>query len=69
MFLYIDATAGGMLLQVLLGGFAGVAVIGRLIWGRIFGRGSNHSESVERASVDATGEDEAEAEQQRRRAA
>lgn len=41
MFLYIDATAGGMLLQVLLGGFAGVAVVGRLLWGRISRRGGS----------------------------
>ena len=33
--LYIDATAGGMLVQVLLGGFAGLAVVGRLVWHRI----------------------------------
>ena len=45
MFLYIDATAGGMLLQVLLGGFTGVAVVGRLLWGRLPGRGSkDHDE-------------------------
>lgn len=33
--LYIDPTAGGMLLQVLLGGVAGIAVIVRLFWHRI----------------------------------
>ena len=32
---YIDPGTGGMLLQLLLGGFAGMAVIGRLYWHRI----------------------------------
>jgi hypothetical protein len=29
---YIDPGAGSMLLQVLLGGFAGIFVVGRLFW-------------------------------------
>ena len=41
MFLYIDATAGGMLLQILLGGFTGIAIVGRLLWGRLTGRGEH----------------------------
>jgi hypothetical protein len=32
---YIDPSAGGMLVQLLLAGTAGVAVLGRLFWGRI----------------------------------
>ena len=38
---YIDPSAGGMLMQLLLGGTAGILVIGRLFWSRIrrlFGR-------------------------------
>ena len=37
-FAYLDPTSGSMLLQVLLGGFAGLAVAARLIWRRISGR-------------------------------
>ena len=32
---YIDPSAGGMLLQLLLAGTAGVAVLGKLFWVRI----------------------------------
>jgi hypothetical protein len=32
---YIDPSAGGMLVQLLLAGTAGVAVLGKLFWGRI----------------------------------
>jgi hypothetical protein len=32
---YIDPSAGGMLIQLLLAGTAGVAVLGKLFWGRI----------------------------------
>jgi hypothetical protein len=32
---YIDPSAGGMLVQLLLAGTAGVAVIARLFWGRL----------------------------------
>ena len=32
---YIDPSAGGMLVQLLLGGAAGVAVLGKLYWTRI----------------------------------
>jgi hypothetical protein len=38
---YIDPSAGGMLMQLLLGGTAGLLVVGRLFWSRIrrvFGR-------------------------------
>ena len=34
-FAYLDPGSGSMLLQVLLGGVAGVAVIAKLYWGRI----------------------------------
>jgi len=32
---YIDPSAGGMLVQLLLAGTAGVAVLGRLLWMRL----------------------------------
>lgn len=32
---YLDPGSGSMLLQVILGGVAGVAVIARLYWGRL----------------------------------
>jgi hypothetical protein len=32
---YIDPSAGGMLVQLVLAGTAGVAVLGKLFWGRI----------------------------------
>ena len=34
-FAYLDAGTGSMILQVLLGGFAGLAMVGRLYWHRI----------------------------------
>ena len=39
---YLDPSAGSMMLQVILGGLAGVAIALRLFWARIllfFGRG------------------------------
>lgn len=32
---YLDAGTGSMILQVLLGGFAGLAMVGKLYWHRI----------------------------------
>lgn len=32
---YIDPSAGGMLVQMLLAGTAGVAVLGKLFWNRL----------------------------------
>ena len=32
---YLDPGAGGMILQALAGGLAGLAVVGKLYWGRI----------------------------------
>lgn len=32
---YLDAGTGSLILQVLLGGFAGVAVVARLYWARL----------------------------------
>jgi hypothetical protein len=46
-YLYIDATAGGVLVQVLLGGFAGIAVVGRLIWSRLPGVNRRDDASAE----------------------
>ena len=34
---YVDPSAGGTLLQLLLAGSAGVAIVGRLFWLRILG--------------------------------
>jgi F0F1-type ATP synthase assembly protein I len=34
-FAYVDPTSGGLLIQLLLGGVAGVAAIARLYWGKI----------------------------------
>lgn len=34
---YLDPASGSMILQLLLGGVAGAAVILRLFWGRILG--------------------------------
>ena len=34
---YIDPTAGGLLVQLLLAGIAGVAVIARLYWSKLTG--------------------------------
>lgn len=35
LFAYLDAGTGGMLLQLLLGGVAGIAVVGKLYWHRV----------------------------------
>ena len=35
MLMYLDPGAGSMLLQVLAGGIAGLAVVGKLYWARI----------------------------------
>ena len=32
---YIDPSAGGLLVQILLGGFAGIGVLVKLYWGKI----------------------------------
>jgi hypothetical protein len=46
MFAYVDPGSGSMLLQLLLGGVAGVAVAARMYWHRVrsfFGGRSNHT--------------------------
>lgn len=35
---YLDPTSGSMLLQILLGGFAGLAVGGKLLWHKLTAR-------------------------------
>ena len=50
MLAYLDPGAGSMILQALAAGVAGVAVTGRLYWGRLkrafrFGRDSSKSDS------------------------
>lgn len=45
---YLDPGSGSMLLQLLLGGFAGIAMVFKLYWERIrsmFRRGSSHSKA------------------------
>jgi hypothetical protein len=45
-FAYVDPGSGSMLLQLLLGGVAGVAVVARMYWQRIrafFGSRSNNT--------------------------
>ncbi len=32
---YIDPSAGGLLVQILLGGIAGIGVLGKLYWGKL----------------------------------
>ena len=34
---YIDPTSGGLLLQLLLGGFAGLMVLAKLYWRKLYG--------------------------------
>jgi hypothetical protein len=48
LFQYIDPGAGSLLLQLLLGGIAGVAVIAKLYWKKLqgwFGRSDTRSQS------------------------
>jgi hypothetical protein len=50
MLAYLDPGAGSMILQALAAGVAGVAVVGRLYWGRLkralrFGRAGSKSDS------------------------
>ena len=42
-FAYLDPGSGSMLLQILLGGIAGVAVAGKMYWQRIKARFSGGS--------------------------
>ncbi len=45
---YLDPASGGLLLQLILGGVAGVAVAAKLYWRRVlgfFGRGNDSGES------------------------
>ena len=52
---YLDPNSGSILLQILLGGFAGVALAGKMFWGNLksfftFGRGKNAQAEQEEAS-------------------
>lgn len=57
-FLYIDATAGGVMIQVLLGGAAGIGLVGRLIWARITSRSMGSSEELADETAAGSGGDE-----------
>lgn len=46
-FAYLDPGSGSMLLQLLLGGIAGVAVAGKMYWHRIKARFSGSSKKPE----------------------
>ena len=51
---YIDPSAGSLLLQLILGGIAGVLVALRLYWKRfngLFGRGRGNSAAEERDQI------------------
>jgi len=53
---YIDPSAGGMLVQLLLAGTAGVAVLGKLFWTRIkrmFGAGETTASPEIKSPPDA----------------
>jgi hypothetical protein len=45
--MYLDPASGSMLLQLVLGGAAGVAVAVKLFWRRVVGLLSHHRESDE----------------------
>lgn len=47
LFAYLDPGSGSMLLQILLGGIAGVAVAGKMYWQRIKARFSGSSKKPE----------------------
>lgn len=56
-FAYLDPGAGSMLLQALLGGVAGLAVIGRLGWNRVrqmLKGGNPHEDSDTKESTSHT---------------
>lgn len=56
-FAYLDAGSGSMLVQLLLGGFAGLAVIVKLYWRRLLAAlGRRKAEPVEAA--EGGGEDQ-----------
>ena len=48
LFAYLDAGTGSMLLQIAMGGFAGLMVMSRLAWQSLFrrGTGSVHTSEV-----------------------
>lgn len=51
MLAYLDPGAGSMILQALAGGIAGVAVVGKLYWGRVkrllgFGRRDEAADEI-----------------------
>ena len=53
-FAYLDPGSGSMLLQLVLGGLAGLAVIAKLYWHRLlglFGMHSQHEESDSEADA------------------
>ncbi len=54
-FAYLDPGSGSMLLQLVLGGLAGLAVIAKLYWHRLLGLFGMHSQQEESDSeMDST---------------
>jgi hypothetical protein len=52
MLAYIDGGTGGMMLQVLLGGIAGVAVLVKAWLSGFFGGGGEHEDETEPAETE-----------------
>ncbi len=57
-FAYVDPGTGSMILQVILGGFAALAVVGKLYWHRFIAffrrgkSGNSHSDSESDSGID-----------------
>jgi hypothetical protein len=48
---YVDPGTGGMLIQLVTGGVAGLLVLARLYWARLFGKApTSHEEELTKAS-------------------
>jgi hypothetical protein len=56
MFAYLDAGTGSMILQAIMGGFAGLMVLTRLAWQSFCSRsrGASHGETADDVAVEAS---------------
>ena len=57
LFAYLDAGTGSMILQALMGGFAGLVVLSKLAWQSYFNRPSSvesHDEVSDEVALEAT---------------